>query len=137
MYLCTMDLIGIRKVSVRNQPKVVVDNDSGELLELNKITSIMDVDSLPFIKLYHMGVMALMELPTSGLKVWGYIVLALRKRQTTFYVCVEDVKEYLGYKTNRDVYRGLKELVKVGMIIENKDGSYNINPNMFYNGKRI
>lgn len=132
-----MELIGIRKITVRNAPKMVIDNNSGELLELNKLTKSMEVDSLPFIKVYHMGVRALMELPTSGLKVWGYIVLALRKRQTTFYVSLEDIKEYLGYKTNRDVYRGIKELIKANMIIENKDGSYNINPNMFYNGKRI
>jgi hypothetical protein len=132
-----MELIGIRKVTLRNAPKMVIDNNSGELLELNKLTRSMEIDSLPFIKVYHMGVRALMGLNTSGLRVWGYIVLALRKRQTTFYVCIEDIKDYLGYKTNRDVYRGLKELIKLEMIIPNKDGSYDINPNMFFNGKRI
>jgi hypothetical protein len=132
-----MEKKGITRVAVKGKDRIVVDNSTGEVLELSDVAEVKRFDSLPFIKVYTEGIMALMGLNTSGLKVWGYVALNLRKHQERFYLPIELCRESVGYKSCRDIYKGLNELLRANMVIDNGDGSYSINPNMFYNGKRI
>lgn len=132
-----MEIKGITQVVVKGKERIVVDSQSGEVLELSDIAKSRKIDSLPFIKLYTEGIVALMGLSTSGLKVWGYVAMGLKKSQTSFVLPIETCREAIGYKNSRDVYKGLNELLRANMIVSNDDSSYSINPNMFYNGKRI
>lgn len=133
-----MELKGIRQVVAKGKDRIVVDNTTGEVMELSDISTHKKLDSLPFIKLYGEGIIALSKLPISGVTVLCYILGLLKRSKTKFFFHPERCKEACGYKSKRDVMRGLKSLIEANVIrITDDDTIFEINPNMFYNGKRI
>lgn len=133
-----MELKGIRQVVAKGKDRIVVDNSTGEVMELSDVATHKRLDSLPFVKLYSEGIIALSKLPTSGVVVLCYILGYLKKSRTEFFFHPERCKEFCGYKSKRDVMRGLKSLIEANVVTPTDDDNiYCINPNMFYNGKRI
>lgn len=133
-----MELKGIRQVVAKGKDRVVVDNATGEVMELSDVATHKRVDSLPFVKLYSEGIIALSKLPTSGVVVLCYILGYLKKSSTQFFFHSEKCKEFCGYKSKRDVMRGLNSLIEANVVKPTDDDNiFEINPNMFYNGKRI
>jgi hypothetical protein len=133
-----MELKGIRQVVAKGKDRIVVDNATGEVMELSDVSTHKKLDSLPFIKLYSEGIIALAQLPSSGVVVLCYILGYLKKSKTQFFFHPERCKEFCGYKSKRDVMRGLKSLIEANIIkATDDDNIFEINPNMFYNGKRI
>lgn len=124
------------KPSDRKGVAGLVDTTSGELVEATFVRK-KEVDSDQFVKLYCGSVALWADLSKPALKVFTWIVKNI-KPQCDFIIIARDViLPEIGYKSSETLYRGLRELVKGGIIAKGQvDGMWFINPLVVFNGDR-
>jgi len=129
---------GKRQIIAGSTKKVLVDTDTGETEGIAMLHKYHEVDKTQFVKLFISEVSALFDLSKSGLKVFGYVLSALRINVDEVYIDIQELKKYCGYKQKNQVYKGLAELMSCKIIaMSNKSSIWYINPNIIFNGDRI
>lgn len=117
---------------------VLIDSDTGEVLGKTVLHRYKEVDKTQFVKLFVGEVSALFELSKPGLKVFGYVLESLPINKGEIYLHIPDLMEYCGYKTKRQAYKGLGELIFNKIIaMSTKPSVWYINPAIVFNGDRI
>lgn len=96
------------------------------------------VDKEEFVKLYRSHITSLFNLSPSGIKVFGYVMSALRISEDRVVFNVADCQKFTGYKSRKPVYIGLSELLDNNFIARTENTyMYFINPSIFFNGNRF
>ena len=90
---------------------VLIDTDTGEVVGKTVLHRYKEVDKSQFVKLFIGEVSSLFELSKPGLKVFGYVLESLPINKGEIYIHIPDLMEYCGYKTKRQAYKGLGELI--------------------------
>jgi len=117
---------------------VVVDTTTGETTGIGLMHKIKVVDKQQFVKLFTNEVSALFDLSKTGLKVFAYVLQALRINNDRIYINPFKVMEFCEYKTKRQVYKGLSELISSNIIaMSDEPNIWFINPTVIFNGDRI
>ena len=126
----------IKKGDVRS----LHDMSTGEEVMVQNIDNVssFNVDNREYRKVYVNGLNSIVNLSSSGLKVWCYILARLSPRKNEITINMSDAMEYTGYKGKMNIYNGIVNLLENGMLFrKNGSGSYYININIFFNGNRI
>jgi hypothetical protein len=118
----------------------VVNVNTGELgiySELGTEKS-FNSDKLQFTKVFNGSFSDIKTFSPAALKVWCYIIENLQIRRDFIKVSIKECMEYCEYDSRMPIYNGICELIAKEFIAR-KVGSneYFINPNKFFNGKRI
>lgn len=107
-----------------------------------------NLDAEPFIKIFMSRFDMIASLSSAGMKVMMMIVWRLKDHKETIYMMLDrrswsDYSEEMksigaNIRLNQDTfYRGLRELREFDIIREGRrDGEYQINPNVLFNGRR-
>jgi len=103
----------------------------GEQVSFNK-------DSLQFTKVYNSAISDIKNFSPAALKVWCYIMENLNINRDSILLNVQSCAKYADYDSKSAVYKGICELISK-QFIARKVGvnEYFINPDKFFNGKRI
>ena len=133
--------------AIKNAPSVFRDESSGERYR-GVVGARANLDSEPFLKLFFAKVDVLASLSSAGMKVFFMIVDVMRSHKETSYLMLdkrawEDYSEKMGregIKISLNIntfYRGIKDLISKDVIRKGRrDGEYQINPSIVFNGKR-
>jgi hypothetical protein len=114
------------------------DPQSGELLGHTSFIRQIEVDEEQFTKMYLSNFNKFFDLPTSAIKVFGYIMTVLIPKKDMFYFDLNDCISYTDYKSHKSVHQGLAFLLKAEIIARGKaEYIYFINPMVAFNGDRI
>lgn len=129
---------GKKQIIVGGTHKVLVDTNTGDSEDITFFHRYKEVDKDKFVKLFVNEVQALFDLSKTGLKVFGYVLQSLKINQDLIYIDIEDARNYCGYKSKKQVYKGLSELIGNKIIAMSKRTSlWYINPKIVFNGDRI
>lgn len=129
---------GRRTIIAGHTKDILVNSDTGEVSGVSLLHRYKEVDKESFVKLYIGEVSALFDLSKTGLKVFGYVLTALRVNKAEIYLHIPDLMEYCGYKQKNQVYKGLSELITNKIIAQStRPGIWYINPTIVFNGDRI
>jgi len=102
------------------------------------IYSKREVDPTEFIKVYTAGISAMYNLTKSGLKAFHYCTTRLIPDSDKIYIYIPDMAEFCGWKSKKQAYVGLKELIRAGIIAPSfHPGIWFINPQVIFNGNRL
>lgn len=115
----------------------LVDTNSGEIVEATFLRK-KEVDAEQFVKIFcnHVGLWA--DLSKPALKVFSWIINNLRPQADYVLINREIILSEIGYKSSETLYKGLRELVKAGIIAKGLvDGMWFINPLVVFNGDRV
>lgn len=119
----------------------VTDTETGEVKILLSPSKLIDgfKDSNPYTKVFKNGQISIKELSVPGIKVLTYLQCHLKINAEDICLRPQEIADWSGYKTLKNVYVGLIELLNMGFIAEQPGGQsyYWINPNIFFNGDRI
>lgn len=114
-----------------------VDQD-GEVVGTTSFVRQVEVDEDKFIKIYLSNFQQFFELTTRAIRMFGYIIQAMRVGSDLVYFDLDEALNYTGYKTKASIYQGLAELLAADIIARGKnDNLYYINPLCIFNGNRI
>jgi hypothetical protein len=103
----------------------------GEQLSFNK-------DSLQFTKVYNGAVKDIKNFSSPAIKVWCYIIENLSINRDSIIINVQSCAKYAEYDSKSVVYKGICELIAKGFIARKVGvNEYFINPDKFFNGKRV
>jgi hypothetical protein len=98
----------------------------------------IEVDEAQFTKLYVSELSALFDLTKPAIRVFAYLLTALRPNKDTILFIMDDCLEFTKYKSKKDVLSGLSCLIESKIIARSKqEFIYYINPLIFFNGNRI
>jgi hypothetical protein len=115
-----------------------VDPNTGEMLGHTSFVRQIEVDEQQFTKIYLSAFESFFDLGTQGIRVFGYIMTKLVPKQDMFIFIIEDCLEYTKYKSKKQVYQGLSQLLKGEIIARGpSDAIYFINPIVSFNGDRV
>lgn len=124
---------------------VLINNETGEHFGTH-VTTIKQVDSEQFVKLFTANIALTFELTSAGIKTLNVLVWEVQKNglmKDLVILDMDKVDEFLrstGVKTlSRNTFmKGLSELVSNKIIARyKKQGWFYINPNFIFNGDRI
>jgi hypothetical protein len=114
------------------------DPASGELLGHTQFVREIEIDEEQFTKVYLSQFSAFFELKTQGIKVFGYIMQKLVPKSDMFPFFISECMEFTKYKSKKQIYEGLAQLVNNEIIARGpSDSFYFINPMVAFNGNRI
>lgn len=129
---------GTKTIIAGSTRKILVDTDSGEAEAIALLHKSKEVDRNKFVKLFINEVQALFDLSKCGLKVFGFVLTALRINDAKIYINISQLCQYCGYKQRNQAYKGLGELMANKIIAMSSDPNlWFINPNVVFNGDRI
>jgi hypothetical protein len=134
----TLESLNIRSFPIR--PKgPIVNADTGEVLTknvyLHKQTGF--ADNLNAVKVFNDSCEMLSNLSVPGIKVLFYVMVNLQKGSDKVYIGPLSVKKFTGYSANKDVYKGIAELIEKGVIAKSTEVLiYFINPNILFSGNK-
>ena len=93
------------------------------------------VDDRNFIKLFTEQIGWMLRLSNAGVRVFGYLMTALKPKNDRVIFVLKECQEFAGYSSKAPIYKGLAELLSVGAIARGEtDFFYYINPMFFFNG---
>lgn len=119
---------------------VAVNRDTGELFELNPFLEqkTVTVDLPTFTKIYHKSLPTVKDFSNSALKVYCYILNNIRINSDEIYMYMGELKEFTGYRTTANIYKGITELLEKQFIARATGSTekYWVNANFLFNGKR-
>lgn len=129
---------GKKSIIAGSTKQVLVDTNTGAVEGITLLHKYKEVDKEQFVKLYIDEVASLFELSKTGLRVFGFVLRALRINSAEVYLNIPDMMEYCGYKQKNQVYKGLAELISNKIIAMSvRSNLWYINPNVIFNGDRI
>lgn len=143
-------LEGIQKQTVRKtrvirpddglakQVQQIVVNADGEATGYGAFMQYIEVDEDKFAKVYLSQFAAFWELSKPAIRVFGYILSALKQGQDRLIFKMDKALTYTNYSHRSHVLTGLSNLVECGIIARTPyDYEYFINPLVFFNGNRV
>lgn len=102
------------------------------------IYSKKEIDPEQFVKVYTAGISAMYDLSKSGIKALHYCTTILVPDNDVIYIYIPEMIDFCGWKSKKQAYVGLKELVKAGIIAPSfHPGKWFINPRVMFNGNRL
>jgi hypothetical protein len=114
-------------------------NSDGEVVKVQKLASedtYMN-DRREYRKVYVKELSTIKELSSAGLKVWCYVLYNLPIKVDEIFIDTKDCMIFCGYKSKVNVYDGIANLLMHNLLFRKTgSGSYFININAFFNGKR-
>lgn len=117
---------------------LIVSERSGEVEGHTAFMRYIEVDEAQFTKLYVSELSALFDLTKPAIRVFAYLLTALRPNKDTILFIMDDCLEFTKYKSKKDVLSGLSCLIESKIIARSKqEFIYYINPLIFFNGNRI
>lgn len=132
--------INIKHVVKKGEAFEVANVNTGELELFQRAGQEINFnrDSLQFTKVYNGAICDIKNFSLSAIKVWCYILENLSINKDDICINVVDCVKYAGYDSKSIIYKGICELISKGFIAR-KTGvnMYYINPDKFFNGKRI
>lgn len=129
---------GNKSVIVGGTKQVLVNTENGETEGIALLHKYKQVDKTQFVKLFVNEVQALFDLTKTGLKVFGYVLQSMKINGDDIYIHIPELQEFCGYKTTKQVYKGLAELIANQIIAKSEKANiWYINPNVVFNGDRI
>jgi hypothetical protein len=143
-------LEGIQKLTVKRtrvirpdeglarQVQQIVVNTDGEPTGYGAFMQYIEVDEDKFAKVYLSQFAAFWELSKPAIRVFGYILSALKPSQDRLIFKMDKALAYTKYGHRSHVLTGLSNLVECGIIARTPyDYEYFINPLVFFNGNRV
>lgn len=145
-FLISTTMRSVKGESIRKHENLA-DMDTGEIITGGHVvtSTFHQIDPSPFTKLYHDGFNNVKELSSAGVRVLLYIMQSNKsnayKTTDTTSSCFIDVHldeamEFCGYKTRRNIYIGIYNLLDHKIVAKRTGSGYWINPNIFFNGNR-
>jgi len=129
---------GNKTVIAGSTSKYLVDSKTGETEAITLLAKKQEVDKEEFAKIYIHQIQSLFNLSKSGIRVFAYLLSALKINKGEVYINISRVMEFCGYKQKNQAYKGLAELISNNIIAMSKDPNiWYINPNVVFNGNRI
>lgn len=129
---------GTKQILAGATNKLLVNSETGETEGITMMHRYKEVDKTTFVKLYVGEVGALFELTKTGLKTFGFVLTCLKINEDTIYIYMPDLISYAGWKSLKQAYRGIGELIHNKIIAPStKPNIWYINPNIVFNGDRI
>lgn len=117
---------------------VLVDGETGEVTGATVLHRYKEVDKTQFVKLFIGEVSALFDLSKAGLKVFGFVLQSLQINKGEIYIHIPDLMEWCDWKTKKQAYKGLGELISNKIIaVSTRPSVWYINPTVVFNGDRI
>lgn len=114
------------------------DPSTGELLGHTSFIRQIEVDEEKFAKIYLSEFAAFWDLGKQAYRVFGYILTKLLPKQDLFNFFISECMEHTKYKTHKQVYQGLTQLLDAKIIARGpSDSHYYINPMIVFNGDRV
>ena len=135
-------LLGVEsrnRVSVA-KGQVVSDTSTGELYDMRKLakTETVEVDTLSYTKVYHNSLESVSEFSIPALKIWCFILQAIKPTKYAFEINFKEAMEFSGYKSIPNIYKGIVELLDKGFIAKSVGRNmFFLNPNYYFNGDRL
>jgi hypothetical protein len=127
-----------RKIIGNTNGIVPIDVTSGEILGGNYLWKKEKVDEEQFVKIYINQMSNLYNLSKSGMVCLTYIASQLKPNKDEVNIFIPYLKEFGGWKSNKQAYAGLKELTLNKIIAPSWiPGFWFINPFVVFNGNRI
>lgn len=113
-------------------------SEEGEVTGYSAFMRFIEVDEERFAKVYLSQFAAFWDLPSTAIRVFGYVLNTLKPKQDNFTFDLEDCLSYTKYKTKKSVFEGLAALIECGIIARgNRHYKYFINPLVVFNGDRV
>lgn len=129
---------GKKSVIAGSTKQVLVDIDTGQIEGITLMHKYKEVDKEQFVKLYIDEVASLFELSRTGLRVFGFVLKALRINSAEIYIDISELMVFCGYKQKNQVYKGLAELIANKIIAMSvRPNLWFINPSIIFNGDRV
>lgn len=120
------------------QVQQIVVNIEGEATGYGAFMQYIEVDEDKFAKFYLSQFAAFWELSKPAIRVFGYILSALKPGQDRLTFKMDKALAYTDYSHRSHVLTGLSNLVECGIIARTAyDYEYFINPLVFFNGNRV
>lgn len=120
------------------QVQQIVVNADGEATGYGAFMQYIEVDEDKFAKVYLSQFAAFWELSKPAIRVFGYILSALKPGQDRLIFKMDKALSYTNYSHRSHVLTGLSNLVECGIIARTPyDYEYFINPLVFFNGNRV
>lgn len=136
--LMQIDIDKRTKFIAGKNPSLVVNSSTGEVEGTQLFAIYEKVDKESFTKLYQKGMTEFCNLSKSGIKVFGYFTSIAKPNKGDVIFQMDECQKYTGYKTEKQVLKGISELLESGFIARSKyHYKYFINPTMFFNGSRV
>lgn len=96
------------------------------------------LDDLENVKLFKNVASTLANLSPPGIKMFFYIVANLNKGQEKVYIAPQSALKFTGYSSNKDVYKGIFELVTCEVLARSSEHlMYFVNPNILFVGNKV
>jgi hypothetical protein len=143
-------LMGIQKQTVRKtrvirpdkglakQVEQVIVNADGEATGYGAFMQYIEVDEDQFAKVYLSQFAAFWELSKPSIRVFGYILTALKPNQDRLIFKMDKALVYTQYSHRSHVLTGISGLIECGIIARTDyEYEYFINPLIFFNGNRV
>ena len=120
----------------------LVDKTSGEIVETTTFYTKKIVDADTFVKIYSNRLKDLFDLSKTAIKVFFYFIDQMNKpyniNTSMILIDIQECVDYCDYSANTQVYAGLIELVKAGIIAKaHRRNLFHIDPNTVFNGNRM
>lgn len=129
---------GKKSVIAGTTKQVLVDTDTGAVEGITLLHKYKEVDKEQFVKLYIEEISSLFELSKTGLKVFGFVLKALRINSAEIYIDISELMQFCEYKQKNQVYKGLAELIANKIIAMSiRPNLWFINPSIIFNGDRV
>lgn len=118
--------------------RAIVNRDTGEIDGETAFLKMVKVDEEKFAKVFLTGFASWGEINASASKVFAYILNQLRPGSDRFIFRLDECQEQCGYKSRKPIFRGLANLLQLGIIARTKyEYEYFINPLVAFNGNRV
>ena len=111
---------------------------NGEAVGHTSFVRQYEVDPAQFTKVFNEHLKSFSGIKTAGLRVFNYIQATLKPGNDFVVISIEKARAFGNYKSARDVYAGLTELLSAEIIAKSEAFNiYYINPLVFFNGDRL
>lgn len=128
------------KYLTKEDEGLITDHNTGDMFKISKLPKEKSFlkDSFKYIKIFKDSIKEITNLSSKGIKLWGYIMYNLDSQTDTIIIYPEDCKDFCEYKTVKNVYPAIIELLTKNFIFRKEESTieYYINLNIMYNGKR-
>lgn len=131
-------LVGRKQILMGNRDTDFMVNKDGETIGHSVFAKVQKIDKAQFAKIYVNNLSAWFNLSKTGIKVFAYVLQAVKPNTDYFLFDLEEAMEVSGYKSDVSIWKGMSELLRSKFIARStKSYLYYINPTIFFNGDRI
>lgn len=116
----------------------LIVNQDGEVTGVSTFMRIIEVDEEKFAKIYLSQFSAFYDLPSSGIKVFGYIMGSMRPNSDEVLFFLDECMKHTGYSGKSTIFQGIASLIEAGIIARGyNENVYFINPLIVFSGSRV